>query len=131
MAKTTTTDTARGLVRWLLLALPVLGVVLATHAIGESRLLVSVALGFLLGNLNLWVMTRMLGVLLFDGSGRLASFCGLGLTLKLCAMVGAAYALIAADLAKPIPLVLGCALSPLTHAFRRAPNADSATSPLS
>jgi hypothetical protein len=71
-------------------------------------------------------MARLLRVLVFGGSGRLASLCGLGLTLKLAALVGAVHALVAADVAEPLPLVLGCAASPLIHVFKRV-TADGST----
>jgi hypothetical protein len=118
-------ETTRGSVgRWassstaLLVALVVvLGVV---GELVESPFLLSLSVGFLLGLVNLWLMARLLGVLVFGGSSRLASLCGMGLTLKLAGLVGAVYALVAADLAEPLPLVLGCAASPLVHAFKRA-----------
>lgn len=128
--------------RWAFLpaALLVAGV-LATGSLGQlagSSLVVSLSIGFLLGLVNLWLMARLLGFLVFGGSSRLASLCGLGLSLKLGGLVGAVYALVTTDLAEPLPLVIGCAASPLVHAFKRSPleppsaaGSRSALSPLS
>jgi hypothetical protein len=104
----------------------VVAAVVSVGALGklvESAFLLSLSVGFLLGLLNLWLMARLLGLLVFGGSARLASLCGLGLTLKLAGLMGAVYALVVTDLAEPIPLVIGCAASPLMHVFKR-PTAD-------
>src|SRR5688572_4285067 len=94
-----------------------------------SPFLVSLSIGFLLGLVNLWLMARLLGFLVFGGSSRLASLCGLGLSLKLAGLVGAVYALVASDMAEPLPLVVGCAASPLVHAFKRSTVAPSSGAP--
>lgn len=115
--------------------------VLVVGVLGQlvgSPFLVSLSIGFLLGLVNLWLMARLLGFLVFGASSRLASLCGLGLSLKLAGLVGAVYALVASDLAEPLPLVIGCAASPLIHAFKRSTidpssgaGTSSALSPLS
>jgi hypothetical protein len=115
--------------------------VLVVAGVGQllgSPFLVSLGVGFLLGLVNLWLMARLLGFLVFGGSTRLASLCGLGLSLKLAGLIGAVYALVSSDLAEPLPLVIGCAASPLIHAFKRSPvdppsraGTRSALSPLS
>jgi hypothetical protein len=128
--------------RWALLpAALLLAGVLVVGALGQlvgSSLLLSLSIGFLLGLVNLWLMARLLGFLVFRGPSRLSSLCGIGFTLKLGGLVGAVYALVTSDMAEPLPLVLGVAASPLVHAFTRstvAPTsggaARSALSPLS
>jgi hypothetical protein len=107
------------------------GTVLVVGLVGrliDSPFVLSLSLGFLLGLVNLWLMARLLGLLVFGGSSRLASLCGIGLTLKLAGLVGAVYVLVTTDLAEPIPLVIGCATSPLVHAFKRASAAPSSKS---
>ena len=128
--------------RWALVPAALLLVgVLVVGALGQlvgSSLLLSLSIGFLLGLVNLWLMARLLGFLVFRGSSRLSSLCGIGFTLKLGGLVGAMYALVSSDMAEPLPLVIGVAASPLAHAFMRstaAPTsggaARSALSPLS
>jgi hypothetical protein len=97
----------------LLASVVAVGVSVSHHAA------LSLGLGVLLGAANLWVMAGLLSLLVFSGSGRLASLCGIGLGAKMLALVGAIYALAASALAEPIPLVIGCAACPLLHAFTR------------
>jgi hypothetical protein len=111
---------------WSATLLPVvllLAGVLVVGVLGQlvgSPFVVSLSIGFLLGLVNLWLMARLLGFLVFGGSSRLASLCGLGLSLKLAGLVGAVYALVVSDVAEPLPLVIGCAASPLVHVFKRS-----------
>jgi hypothetical protein len=106
-------------------------VVLVVGVLGKlapSPFALSLSIGFLLGLVNLWLMARLLGFLVFGGSSRLASLCGIGLNLKLAGLIGAVYALVESDLAEPIPLVIGCAASSLVHAFKRSSAGDSSKS---
>jgi hypothetical protein len=97
--------------------------VLVVGGLGQlvgSPFMMSLSIGFLLGLVNLWLMARLLGFLVFGGSSRLASLCGIGLSLKLAGLVAAVYALVSSDMAEPLPLVIGCAATPLVHAFKRS-----------
>ncbi|HWO08105.1 MAG TPA: hypothetical protein VNN80_01455 [Polyangiaceae bacterium] len=85
---------------------------LAGGVAGGAPAGVSLALGVALSAANLLLMRRITSALASGGSGWLML-----LPFKLVALVGVAYALVAAKVAQPVPLALGFALLPLTAIF--------------
>ena len=98
-------------------------VLLAASALGVAvdgrRAGLSVALGVTLAGVNLLLMQKITSALGESGAG---AAWGLVLPFKLAAVVGVAYALVAAGVAQPVPLAMGFALLPLTGVFLPRPS---------
>jgi len=86
--------------------------------LGGAPMAVSAVLGVALAGANLLFMRRITSALAGGvGSAWLAL-----LPFKMIALVGVAYALVAAKVAQPVPLAAGFALLPLTAVFLPRPS---------
>ena len=106
------------------LGIALLGAGAAGGLLGGTRTGASAAMGVALAAANLLLMRRITAAL--TGGGGSAWL--VVLPFKLVALVGVAYALVAAKVAEPVPLVLGFALLPLTAIFLPRPS-DPARAP--
>lgn len=88
---------------------------------------VSSALGVLLAGANMWLMRRIMRGLSAASGGSAAW--AMVLPFKLIGLVAAAFALVRAGVAQPVPLAIGFALLPLTGVF--LPRASSVPVPSS
>jgi hypothetical protein len=98
-------------------AVVLLGAGLAAGLLGSAHSGASAALGVALAGANLLLMRRITAALTGDGGSAWL----LALPFKLVALVGVAYALVAAKVAQPVPLAMGFALLPLTAIFLPRP----------
>ena len=117
MTKAIDRDTARPILMRCLLSIGVLGALAAIAAllVAGSRPALAVAVGSALAAANLWLLAILVRRWL-SPTGSLTAW-GLLLPVKLAALVAILYALVAARLVQPVPLLVGFALLPFAILF--------------
>lgn len=86
--------------------------------LGGAAMAVSALMGVVLAGANLLFMRRITSALTGGGGAGWVVL----LPFKMIALVGVAYALVAAKVAQPVPLAAGFALLPLTAVFLPRPS---------
>ncbi|MBN1607329.1 MAG: hypothetical protein JW940_11895 [Polyangiaceae bacterium] len=112
MTEATERDTARPILMRCLVTIGVLGVIasMAALLVAGPRPALAVALGSTLAATNLWLLAILVRRWL-SPAGSLTAW-GLLLPVKLAALVAVLYALVAARIVQPVPLLVGFALLP-------------------
>jgi hypothetical protein len=117
MTETTDRDTAQPILRRCLVTIGGLGVIASIVAllVAGPRPALAVALGSALAAANLWLLAILVRRWL-SPAGSLTAW-GLLLPVKLAALVALLYALVAARVVQPVPLLVGFALLPFAILF--------------
>ncbi len=117
MTEATDRDTAQPILMRCLLSIGVLGAIAAVAAllVAGPRPALAVAVGSALAAANLWLLAILVRRWL-SPAGSLTAW-GLLLPVKLAALVAILYALVAARVVQPVPLLVGFALLPFAILF--------------